>query len=541
MKPLQRNTNLACRLIAVMAIFASAAVLSADDSDAHGNWLSAGGGIRNTRSTAEGPEKSDVRRLQQDWVFTAAGDVSATPTVEGSSLYVVDWGGFLYKLDARSGQVTWSHKISDYTGNTNSVSRTSPAIQGDKLVIGDQATATVLAVDKNSGDLIWQTLADPHPCGRVTSSVVIGENKVYVGLSCTEEGTVLFVKGYIPSFRGSMLALDLQTGAIVWKTYTLPAVPAGYPANTPWYSGVPIWASTAALDLISRTVFIGTGNNYTVPPAVAQCILDAGSDPADQSACLAPDDYEDTVLALDMDTGAIKWSRRLQAFDTWTAACLPNLPPGFSANPCPVPAGGDFDFGSGPNLFTVGDDRSARPILGIGQKSGVYWALDPRTGATIWATLVGAAQNLGGIEWGTATDGRRVYVAESDYYHAPYTLPSGQTLTGGSWAALDAVTGKILWQVPVTGADPLDAQHRAAAAMGAVTVSNDVMYASDMAGTLVALDGRTGATLWTLSTGASVNCGPSIVDGRIFWGTGYKELGIGTANNKLYAFSVHGD
>ena len=185
---------------------------------------------------------------------------------------------------------------------------------------------------------------------------------------------------------------------------------------------------------------------------------------------------------------------------------------------------------------TTGEDYSelARRAASIGRSI-------PRTGATVWATLVGAAQNLGGIQWGSATDGHHVYVAESDYYHAGYPIPSGQTLTGGSYAALDAATGKILWQVPVSGVDPLDSEHRTAAAMAAVTASNGVMYAADMGGDLVALDGETGATLWKYSTGASVNAGPSIVRGKIFWGTGYMELGVGTANNKLYSFSVPGE
>jgi len=75
------------------------------------------------------------------------------------------------------------------------------------------------------------------------------------------------------------------------------------------------------------------------------------------------------------------------------------------------PAGPDFDFGSAPNLLTIVKHGTERDMVGAGQKSGVYWALDPDTGATIWATLVGPGGALGGIEWGSATDGKHIYVA----------------------------------------------------------------------------------------------------------------------------------
>src|ERR1700738_1818094 len=96
-----------------------------------------------------------------------------------------------------------------------------------------------------------------------------------------------------------------------------------------------------------------------------------------------------------------------------------------------------------------------RQLLGIGQKSGVYWAVDPATGNVAWQTLIGPAGNGGtdGTEYGTATDGQRIYAAEGDTAKIAYTLGgsgpyAGQTATGGSWAALNPATGKILWQTP---------------------------------------------------------------------------------------------
>jgi len=97
---------------------------------------------------------------------------------------------------------------------------------------------------------------------------------------------------------------------------------------------------------------------------------------------------------------------------------------------------------------------------------------------------VGAGGSPGGIEWGTATDGQRIYVAIADSHHLPYTLMSGQQITWGSWSALDITTGKILWQIadPTVGA--IDT--------GSVSVANGVMYAGSYSGQMYALDGKTG-------------------------------------------------
>jgi len=191
--------------------------------------------------------------------------------------------------------------------------------------------------------------------------------------------------------------------------------------------------------------------------------------------CAAADDFFDTALALDLKTGQIKWSKRLQGFDTWTLAC--KLPSGTNPN-CPVPSSPDFDLGgSGPNL--VGN------IVGFGQKSGIFWALNPDNGGHRLEYTGGARRIAWGIEWGTATDGQRIYVAIANSDHLPYTLvPSGQQITWGAWSALDVATGKILWQIADPTVNTID--------RGSVSVANGVMYAGSNSGQMYALDTRTG-------------------------------------------------
>ncbi len=210
----------------------------------------------------------------------------------------------------------------------------------------------------------------------------------------------------------------------------------------------------------------------------------------------------------------------MQGVDVWTVAC------GKNPNPvsCPEPSSPDYDLGgSGPNLLPN--------FVGFGQKSGLYWAFNPDDGSILWATMVGPGSSLGGIEWGTATDGERIYVAISNGKKAPYPLVNGPTITWGAWSAIDVGTGRILWQT----SDPDQAMD-----IGSVSVANDVVFAPSFSGNMHALDARTGKILWTFASGGSVIDGPSIVDGTVFWGSGYKKITPGVANNKVFAFSING-
>ena len=303
-----------------------------------------------------------------------------------------------------------------------------------------------------------------------------------------------------------MVALSASTGRILWQTYTIPDN-GGQPGG---YSGNAIWGPVA---LGNGTLFTATGNNYTVPASVARCEAKGGTN------CESPDDHFDSALALDPATGAIKWAHKLWGPDAWTVACTTG------GSNCPSPTGPDYDFGSGPNF--MGN------LVGFGQKSGIYWALNPSNGNIVWATSVGPGGTLGGIEWGSATDGSRVYAAIGNNGMTPYALANGgPTITWGSWAALDAQTGSFLWQI----ADPTPG----AIDVGSVSVANGVVYTDSYSGYVYAIDAATGSILWSFNTGGSVIDGPSIVKGFVFWGSGFSHIAPGTANKKVYAFTIPG-
>ena len=493
-----------------------------------GRWEFGGSDIHNTRSVdLTNIRLGNVDKLKKKWEFTTMGDVSATPTVQGGVIYAVDWGGWVHALNASNGNSIWSHPLEYYTGNPRSVSRTSPAIIGNLIIIGDQGdmndvdlfpsftpgkTASVIAINKNTGALVWRTLVSDHLFSAITSSPVVLLNRVYVGVCALEEAAG-FIPGYVYSSRGKVVALDTLTGRLVWERYMAPL----------GYTGAAVWGSTPVIDIKRGSLYVATGNNYTVPESVEAQIA---ADSANGDKYLAKDDYIDAIVALDLITGAIKWGKRLQGADTW------NVVRGFTPTEFDPAQGPDFDFGSGPNLFFTTRKGKLVELLGAGQKSGKYWALDPDNGSVVWSRQVGPGGVTGGIQWGSATDGERVYCAVSNSLSKPY-IPMGSSLTktNGLWAALDAGTGELLWQTP----DPLDGKD-----YGMVTIANGVMFAGSTSGKMYALNGATGRILWQYDSGSSVVCGPSIVGDTVYWGTGYRRFSqaFGTGGNKLIAFSL---
>ncbi len=505
------------------ALIASSCLLTPAASAAgSADWTMAGQGIGNTRSAPAETTISaaSAAKLKVKWSVTANGDVFDTPAVSGGVTYFTDHGtssapSTLWAVNSGTGQVIWSHSIPSYTGIAGDTSRSTPAVTNGMLILGDQAPpgagggAWLLAVNASNGNLVWKTELDSHPAAVVTGSPSVYGGYAFVGISSLEED-LAGQPGYpCCTFRGSVVAVNVSSGKVTWKTYLTPS----NNGQTGGYSGAAVWGSTPVVDTRNYMVYVGTGNNYTVPSGVCTA--------PGQTGCTAPasNDYADSVMALSIFTGVVLWSHPTLTSDVHTLACT---------NPGEV-CGPDFDFGSGPNLYTTTMPSGIqRDLVGIGQKSGVYYALDPNSGQTVWATKIGPGTELGGIQWGSATDGTRIYAAESDYTGVPYTV-NGQTLTGGSWAALDAATGRILWQTP----DPQGAPD-----LGYMSVANGVVYAPSDAGSgsnMYALNAATGAVLWSFASGGSVIGGAAIVNGTVYWGSGYY---LGTENNKLYAFGL---
>ena len=468
-----------------------------------GQWSVAGHDLDNSRNASTEHEIStlNVASLTAKWTFAAPGDVSATPSVDAGSVYFPDWAGYLHRVDAETGQEIWATSIGDYIGIPGAVSRDTPAVVGNTLYVGTQQGAWLLAINRQNGDLLWKTQLDPHPAATITSSPVVHAGRVYVGIASSEEFAAANPAYPCCTFRGSLVIVDASSGGILHQTYT---VPDGY-------SGGAIWGSLA-VDVQRGLVYANSGNNYSIPASVQACLTASPND----ASCVSPDNMIDAVVAFDATTGAVRWAHSALVNDTWTLACLFGMPT------CPDTSSPDFDFGSGPQLLHVRPTHG-KPydLVGAGQKSGKYWTFNPDTGAVVWVTQVGPGSALGGIQWGSAADGTRVYAAISNF-------PGP-----GSISALDPATGAILWQT----ADP-----HGGADMGAVSVANGVVYAGAVvpggSGAMYALDATSGQILWEQDTPGAAVGGPAIANGTVFWGNGYAHLGLALPGNALFAFST---
>jgi polyvinyl alcohol dehydrogenase (cytochrome) len=511
-------------------------------------WLSGGQNTSNTRHAASETKLSPANAgsLKKNWEFTTAGDVSATPAVDDGAVYFPDWKGNLYRVEAKTGDLRWQKQVREYISPEiiSTFARATPAVAGNALFIGTQQGnpkfgAYMLGINKVNGNLLWKTQVDAHEDAIITQSAVVYGNKVYVGVASLEEASAANPIYPCCSFRGSMVCLDAGTGKILWKTYMIP--------EGKGFSGNAVWGSTPVIDPKRNSVYITTGNNYTVPQVILNCVA-AGGTPEQVKACIMSVDgsaqnYFDAMLALDLNTGKIKWSKLAIPFDAWTVACL------FDGPNCPENAGPDYDFGQGPALFTVGSGASRRELLGAGQKSGQYWVVNPDNGADVWSTQVGPGGTLGGLQWGSAVDGKRIYTAVSNNgfeEHLMKTGPGNNTpVKGGFWAALDAATGVVVWENAATNPPPFGPYPDGAVATntGMVTVADGVVFAGAMddVGTMYAFNAATGQQLWSFESGGSVNSGAAVVDGNVYWGSGYANFGFGKGNNKLYSFGLPGN
>ena len=532
-------------------------------------WKSWGKDLTNSKFSRREHKISvaNVSDLVEKWVFNLSNhnncrtltnpdgladcSISATPTVSRNTLYVPDWAGNLYAINAKTGDLVWKTRIEDYTGRKDigQISRTSPSILGNTLFIGTRggapAPAAILAVNKNDGSLKWTTDIDNHPAAMITAAPVAFRNKVYAGVSSKEEIFAESSEYNCCSFRGKLVALNAQTGALLWEQFMVPPPPAGT-AATDWFSGNAVWGSSFSIDASRNSIYIATGNNYKVPDDLQACITEAegivGLEVKAEAVgqCLEmfdhPENYLDAILSLDLDTGAVNWARKLQGFDVWTVACI--IFP-FSGANCPDPAGPDFDFGQAPMLWTVKIDGKKRDLVGAGQKSGIVWALDRDTGDIVWSSDVAPGSHLGGSQWGSATDGERVYTSN--------TIAQDGSTHPGFWRALDAATGATVWTTngpvsPFQTGPPSDRRNEGRV-MAGMSVANGVVFGASLSETdenLFAMNAETGEILWSFAAGGSVIAFPSIVNGSLYWGTGYVSFLETTPNDKLYAFSVRG-
>lgn len=505
-----------------------AASLREPDRAAIAHWLGATGpGLRSKPCEAVDAGSpvapltaADVPKLKLKWAFGFPGAtmVRSQPAFSNGRLYTGSQDGAVYALNAATGCVYW-------TARTGAEIRSAIAIAEGKLFFGDSA-GRVNALDAETGRLLWQVQADPHPATRITGAPVFWNGRLYVPVSSSEEGAAL-QPGYICcTFRGSLLALDAASGRRIWQTYTISRQPTeklktARGTVTLGPSGAAIWSSPA-IDPARHAIYATTGDNY--------------SDPVTETS--------DALLAFDLRSGKLLWSRQFTKADAMNLSCW--QPGKFN---CPDSDGPDYDFGAPPLLI-------GRKLI-LSQKSGLVYAVDPdRKGRLLWQTRVAEGGVAGGVQWGSAAGGERVFVAISDMGIRPPAArkPGGPRYEidpnkGGGLAALRLSDGGREWLAPPPGCGTR--RPCSPAQMAAVALIPGAVFSGAVDGHIRAYSAGDGQILWDFDTarpfdtvngvaahGGSIDvAAPLIAGGMLFVNSGYDFLG-GMAGNVLLAFET---
>jgi polyvinyl alcohol dehydrogenase (cytochrome) len=487
-------------------------------------WNGWGADAANTRfqpAAAAGLTAADVPRLKLRWAFAFPNTFTANaqPTVVGGRVFVASANRNIYSLDAKTGCQYW-------TFESEAPVRTAITIAAGKAFFGDQR-ATAYALDAATGQLVWKLHVDGHPRAKIVGAPAFHDGRLHVPVTAGEEGPAMSPTYECCTGRGSIVALDAATGKQIWKTYTIaeePHITGKNKSGTPTWgpSGASIW-SAPTIDAERKVIYAGTGDNFSDPPTKTS----------------------DAILAFDMATGKLLWSKQLTANDAYHMGCSMPGKPG-----CPDADGPDFDIGASPILVKLANGRR---VLLVSQKSGIAHGLDPdRNGEILWEHRVGRGGALGGIQWGSASDGKAMYAAVSDITFLEAEIKPGMRLVadpkiGGGLFAIDAATGKRLWAAPppVCG----DRKLCSPAQSAAVSAIPGVVFSGSVDGHLRAYAAADGKVIWDFDTvrdfqtvngiaakgGSMDGPGPTIVDGMLFVSSGYGSWG-GAPGNVLLAF-----
>ncbi len=451
------------------------------------SWNGWGAGITNARfqsGDAAAMTARDVPRLKLAWAFGLPGASSGgtQPVVAGGRIYVGDAEGDLFALDAKSGCSYWHIEVE--AGIRSAVTLGERTDGGLTAYFGDQA-ANMYAVDAATGKVLWKVKVDDHPQAAVTAASALYAGRLYV-----PGKTHMIGEEPAPGQRNS----------------------AGTTIVGP--SGVPVW-NTPAIDARRNALYVGTGNNYS-PPAT---------------------NLSDSIIALDMTSGKITWRRQQTENDIWNGTCRRA---DREAAACPDADAPDVDFSASPVLAT---SRSGRPMLIAGNKSGMVWALDPdHQGKTIWQQQVGKGSSGGGVLWGLAVDGERIYVPNG-FFDAKSPDASG------GMAAIDLNDGHPIWSTPNPPCGNRKSCKPSHAA--AVTAIPGAVFSGTMDGQLYAYSAETGKILWQFNSvqdystvdgvkangGSMSNAGATVVGGMLFVHSGYSHHGAIVPGNVLLGFA----
>jgi polyvinyl alcohol dehydrogenase (cytochrome) len=472
-------------------------------------WNGWGVNAQNTRfqdAEAAGLKPAQIPGLKLKWAFGFPLGVSAfgQASVAAGRVFVGSDIGYVYSLDMRTGCVYWSYQTKAGVRTAVTIGPSGSGNPARSAVYFGDMQANVYALDAATGALLWTKRAEDHFSARITAAPTLYEGRLYVPVSTSEGFSASTLDYPCCTFRGSVVALNAETGDQVWKTYTIPE-PKPIKKNSKgiqlWApSGVAVWNSPT-IDAKRRAIYFGTGDSATEP---------------------APD-TSDSILALDLDSGKLRWWFQAEPNDATLGGCFAK-----KTENCPDHPGPDWDFGASPILKTLANGRD---LLLAPNKSGIVFALDPdRKGAVVWKTDLAEKNRTRktNLVWGGSADQQNLYVG----------------LVTGAITAVQLATGEKIW---TTRLAPAGSRVSNAAASSAIP---GAVFIGGTDGKLHALASADGHELWSFDTarafttvnkvpahGGSIgSIGPTIAGGMVFIGSGYS-VTSGIPGNVLLAFA----
>ena len=469
------------------------------------NWLTYSGDYSGRRyNLLKQIHTGNVEHLAVQWVFQtgATGKFQATPLVIDGVMYLTGQGNRAFALDARTGRLLWRYqrtlpdKLPLCCGEVNR----GLAALGDKVFLAT-LDAHVLALDAKTGNVVWDVEAEDYRKGHIfTSAPLVVKDKVVVGVSGGEYG----IRGFIDAY-------EAETGKRAWRFDTIPS--PGEPGNETWAGdswksgGAPAWL-TGSYDPELNLIYWGVGN-----PGPD---LYGGDRKGDNL-------YSDSVVALDADTGKLKWYFQFTPHDLhdWDAAQIPVLL--------------DLEYQGRP-----------RKLMAWANRNGFFYLLDRTDGKFLfgkpfvhvtWAKEIGPDGRpvrlpngdptpegtyicpgpAGGTNWMSPSFSPQTgyfYVPAREecaiYFNSPQKFRPRQWFFGSafqvkpdekSWGALRAIdpkTGQIKWEF----------KHHSPTWGGTLATAGGLVFAGDQEGYLVAFDAKSGKHLWHLQTGSPVAAAP---------------------------------
>lgn len=488
---------------------------------------------RSMTATQAGFSGKAAANLEVAWAFAMprTQGLRGQGVVVGSTLfYPAGQAGYVVALDTKTGCVKWATP----GGVRASLAYGQLGTGGPWAVVGGDGAGNLIAFDAKTGAVVWKVDPRHDKTVPLSGTPVFAGDKIVVPISAIDVGNAMRPTFECCKGHGAVALVDARDGKVLWTWHTMEtAKPLGRKnsqgVEVYGPSGAPIWSSPS-VDVKAGVVYTATGEN-TSPPATGT---------------------SDSLVALDLATGKRKWVFQALANDVWNMSCpIGSATAAGQRKPGPncffAEEGSvlrDHDFGGGPVIWR-GKGRTL--ILG-GQKSGDVWAVDAATGKPVWHHQFGKGTALGGVHWGIATDGVRVFAPISDP-----GVPAADNAAG--LYAIDIASGKVAWswkatpdcsgerKTKISGCDV-----RYGISAPPLVVDGSVI-AGSLDGRLYVFDAKTGKVLSTQDTavpfptvnklagkGGSIDAaGPFAGDGMLFVPSGYVSFGQ-TAGNVLIAY-----